>query len=151
MSPWIWFGLALVLGIIELMSTTFILLWVAIAAVVTGLLSFPMHFFDWQLIVFVVLSVVLLMMTRPLVKRWRSAGSSTYRSSVQDLEGKEGVVMARIANGQAGMVRIEGQVWSARAHHPEQVFERGETVCVREADGVYLQVERMHRQDENGN
>jgi len=143
MSVWVWLGVALVLGIIELMSTTFILLWVAIAAVATGILSIPAHSFAAQLIVFVVLSVILLMVTRPLVKRWRQTGITTYRSNVQALEGDEGVVMTRVTADVAGMVRIDGQVWSARAANMADIYERGERVRVLTAKSAFLTVERV--------
>lgn len=142
MSPFVWLGLALVLGIIELMSTTFILLWVAIAAVVTGILSFPMQAFAWQLALFVVLSVILLLATRPLVRRWRTPSKVTYLSNVQALEGETGIVVSRIAGGQAGLVRIDGQVWSARADDPALQLEKGEWVKVRSAKSAFLIVER---------
>lgn len=126
----IWFIVALILGVIELMSTTFILLWVAIAAAVTGLISLFAHSFELQLLVFVVLSIILLLLTRPLVKRWRNAGTSRFKSSVEELVGEQGIVVTRGVGEKAGVVRVGTEVWSARCEDSEEPLDRGERVVV---------------------
>ncbi len=130
MGSLIWLILAVVLGAIELMSTTFILLWVAIAALITGLLGLLVHSFGAQLSVFAVLSVILLLLTRPLVRRWRGTGASTYQSNVQQLVGEQGIVVTRLSGGRTGMVRVGNDVWSARGDLSDTQMEPGERVRV---------------------
>ena len=71
MSSLLWIGLAIVLGIIELMSTTFVIMWIAIAGVITGIIGFFIPNFLIQVIVFTLISIVLLLITRPLVKKFK--------------------------------------------------------------------------------
>ena len=143
MGALVWLVLAVVLGAIELMSTTFILLWVAIAALVTGLLGLLVHSFVAQLGVFAVLSVVLLLLTRPLVRRWRNAGAPTYQSNVQRLVGEQGIVVTRLAGGKAGMVRVGNDVWSARGELSDIQLEPGERVRIVAVRSALLIVSKI--------
>jgi len=148
MGSLVWLILAVVLGAIELMSTTFILLWVAIAALVTGLLGLLVHSFAAQLSVFAVLSVVLLLLTRPLVRRWRNTGTSTYQSNVQQLVGEQGTVVSRLSGGKTGMVRVGNDVWSARSELSDVQMEPGERVRVVAVRSALLIVSKVSQEQQ---
>lgn len=143
MSSFVWIILAVILGVIELLSTTFILLWVAFSAFVTGILSLFLHVFGIQLLVFIFLSIILLILTRPLVKRWRGSPTSTYQSNVQRLVGEEGVMVSKIMEGKTGMVRVGNETWSARGEFPEAIVERGDRVLVVAVKSSLLIVRRV--------
>jgi len=130
MGPLIWFVLALLFGVIELLSMTLILLWVAVAALATAVLSFGAHSFAVQMSMFVVLSIILLIATRPLVRRWRGASTASFKSNIQQMTGQEGVITTPIKGGRTGVVRVNGETWSARGHSPDDTFVQGERVVV---------------------
>lgn len=88
MPWWIWLIVAGVLGIIEVSTVTFVLLWIAIGAVVTAVFS-PLISSAWgQLLLFAVVSLILYWATRPLVKKWKN--KRKYVNPVESLVGKTG-------------------------------------------------------------
>ena len=51
--------------------------------------------------------------------------------------GKQATVLERIANGEGvGCVRLDGEVWTARAYDDDETFEAGTRVQVIEIRGA---------------
>ncbi|MFE0705047.1 NfeD family protein [Streptomyces sp. NPDC058872] len=87
-----------------------------------------------QVLVFVVVSVALIAVVRPIAARHRDA-SPGLSSGVDALKGKHAVVLERVdSNG--GRIKLAGEVWSARTLDTGQSFEPGEEVDVVEIDGA---------------
>ena len=101
------------------------------AAVTSWLVSWPI----WaDGVVFLVVSVLLLVSVRPVLRRRLAAGSG-FQSGVQALEGKTALVLDRIV-GRDGRVRLDGEVWTARPFTDGDVYEPGEQVTVMRIDGA---------------
>lgn len=64
----------------------------------------------------------------------------TVHSNVDALIGRQGLVQKRIANHEAGMVKVEDEVWRALPSGGAGPFEVGALVTVESVDGVTLQV-----------
>ncbi|SFU91041.1 NfeD family protein [Alicyclobacillus macrosporangiidus] len=136
MAWWIWLIVAFAIGIVEVATFTFVLLWIALGAFVTAILS-PLIGSVWgQLLLFAVVSAVLLVATRPLVRRWRQR--RTYPERREAMIDKRGVVVKEAQPGAFAMVRVQGELWSARSGHP---LRRGQAVVVRDATATVLTVE----------
>ncbi|WP_029422612.1 NfeD family protein [Alicyclobacillus macrosporangiidus] len=136
MAWWIWLIVAFAIGIVEVATFTFVLLWIALGAFVTAILS-PLVGNLWgQLLLFAAVSVVLLVATRPLVRRWRQR--RTYPERRETMIDKRGVVVKEAQPGAFAMVRVQGELWSARSRHP---LRRGQAVVVRDATATVLTVE----------
>lgn len=91
-------------------------------------------FGEWS--AFLVVSVALLMGLRPLARSHRRMPAQV-RTGTAALVGKSGVVLERIANHEgAGLVRIDGETWSARAYDEDQVIESGRQVQIVEIRGA---------------
>jgi membrane protein implicated in regulation of membrane protease activity len=59
------------------------------------------------------------------------------RTGAAALIGRQGIVLERIANAEgAGCVKIDGEVWTARALHDDQVIEKGKQVEVVQIRGA---------------
>lgn len=142
MSAWTWILIGVILGAIELGTTTFVLMWIAIAALCTGFISFLWPNFTVQVSLFAVLSIALLLLTRPLSKRLRNR-KTTYVSNVGRLVGEQGLVTERMADGQPGTVRVGSEVWTARADPLDDVIESGEWVAVIAAESATLRVRKL--------
>ena len=142
MSPWVWIFLGIVLGIIEMTSTTFVILWIAVAALLTGITGFVMHNFVEQVIIFAILSIILLIVTRPLAKRYKKRGSK-YSSNVEQLVGEKGIVISKVAAGKTGMVRVGSDMWSARGEDAAESMEVGEWVQVKAVHSSILIVGKL--------
>ncbi|CAM4002213.1 NfeD family protein [Alicyclobacillus pomorum] len=133
---WTWLIAAFVIGIVEVMTFTFVLLWIAIGAFLTALLT-PFIPSAWvQMLIFAVVSVVLLVVTRPLVRKWKQR--RIIPSRMESMVGQRGVVIAEAKPGAFATVRVQGDLWSARS---EYALRAGQEVAVSEATSTILTVE----------
>ncbi|MCB5907353.1 NfeD family protein [Streptomyces pinistramenti] len=87
-----------------------------------------------QVLVFVVVSVALIAVVRPLANRHRTQ-SPGLASGIDALKGKTATVLERVDEG-GGRIKLGGEVWSARAFDTEQVYEPGQKVDVVEIEGA---------------
>ena len=140
---WEWLIIAAVLGAVEMASVTFVLLWIAIAAAVTAVLTPFVHPWWMQGLIFAILSLVLFIATRPLVRRWRQS-SGHYESHLETRANRSGVVVSGGAPGTFATIRVEGELWSATC---EQPLTAGDHVIVRHAEGTVLRVELAEGED----
>lgn len=139
LGPQHWLVLGLVLLIAEMASGTTYLLWPAVAAFATALISF-LGFTNWiaDMAIFAALVILLTLLGRPLVQRWRQEGAASglnERSAA--LIGTRGVITV-FANG-AGQVKVNDTVWRAVS---EEALEPGQTVTIDAVDGATLKVKR---------
>jgi membrane protein implicated in regulation of membrane protease activity len=139
---WIWLIIAFGIGIIEVTTFTFVLLWIAIAALITAILT-PVVPSIWvQLLLFVVVSTALLFATRPLARKWRQ--TRTYPSRYETMQGKVGVVVTEAQPGAFGTARVEGELWSTKCDHPLRV---GQQVVVTSSTATVLTIEPIEERD----
>lgn len=141
---WFWLSLAIALLVIELSTTQFVSIWFAIGAGVTSLIKaiFTDIGVIWQAMIFVLISAVLLIATRPFVKRFLHKKGKDSETNLELVLGKEAIVVEEINNIKGeGAIKINGLVWSARSSDNSQIPV--DTVVVfKEIDGVKAIVER---------
>ncbi|MER8187046.1 NfeD family protein [Kitasatospora sp. NPDC094015] len=87
-----------------------------------------------QFLVFVGVSVALLVLVRPVAYRLLQKGPEI-RTGVDALPGASAVVQERV-DGQGGRIKLNGEIWSARALNPGSVYEPGQQVDVVEIQGA---------------
>jgi membrane protein implicated in regulation of membrane protease activity len=140
LGPQHWLVLGLILLIAEMASGTTYLLWPAVAAFATALLSWLAPT-DWivEIGVFAVLILVLTYFGQPIVKRWRNENAATgLNERSTTLIGTRGVV-SNFANG-VGSVKVGDTIWRATS---DEALEAGQPVEVASVDGVTLKVKRV--------
>ncbi|PRH77501.1 hypothetical protein C6N75_19970 [Streptomyces solincola] len=103
----------------------------AIAGAVTAALGFGVVA---QVLVFVVVSVALIAVVRPIAARHRDARPQ-HATGVDALRGRQAVVLERV-DGDGGRIKLAGEIWSARALDADAVYEPGQKVDVAEIDGA---------------
>ncbi|MGW0122816.1 NfeD family protein [Streptomyces sp. NPDC003327] len=103
----------------------------AVAGAVTAALGFGVV---PQVLVFAVVSVALVAVVRPIAARHRGdrAGTAT---GVDALKGRQALVLERV-DAHGGRIKLNGEIWSARALDTGQTFEPGEQVDVVDIDGA---------------
>lgn len=139
LGPQHWLVLGLVLLIAEMASGTTYLLWPAVAAFITALVSLA-GLSNWvaELAVFAVLVIVLTAFGRPLVQRWRNeSGAVGLNERSLSLVGTRGVITV-FANG-VGSVQVQDTIWRATS---DDALEAGQPVVVDGVDGSTLKVKR---------
>ncbi|MFE0653312.1 NfeD family protein [Streptomyces sp. NPDC059534] len=103
----------------------------AVAGAVTAALDFGVVA---QVLVFVVVSVALIGVVRPIAARHRDRGPGL-ATGVDALKGRQAVVLERV-DGNGGRIKLAGEIWSARTLDTGQSFEPGEQVDVVDIDGA---------------
>ncbi len=134
---WIWLGLVIVFCIFEACTTSLTTIWFAggaMVAFVLALFKVP----EWiQMVVFVVVSVALLVLTRSFVMKILKVGNA--KTNIDSIIGQKATVVTDIDNSKdTGMVVVKGQKWSARAKDFDAVIPEGATVEIMEISGVKL-------------
>ncbi len=141
----IWTGLMVVLAAAELMSLDLVLLMLAAGAgvgVLTALLGLPVVA---QVVLALATSVAMLALVRPgIAKRLHSGPELTLGHDA--LVGKQGVVVAEVS-ADAGQVRINGELWTARAYDETQVIPAGARVDIFQIKGATAMVHEIPRLD----
>ncbi|WP_318581499.1 NfeD family protein [Bacillus paranthracis] len=139
MAAWvIWFIIAGILFIAEMLSITFYMLWLGIGAVVGGLIAlFVPEALLLQVIVGGIVSLTLTFFTKRISKNFREAKGFT--DTVDMLAGKKGIVMKAITNEANGIVKVDGDTWTAIADDP---IDAGEKVIVIKRHSTILQVKK---------
>ena len=143
MWMWVWFGLALLFVVVELCTIDLVAVWFAISALILGVIAaiFTELQFGWQALIFVVLSFVLFLATRPFVKKFmkRRRGQET---NLELVIGYTARVVETIDNSrEAGAAKINGLIWTARSVDGS-IIEVDELVLVKDIIGNKLIVEK---------
>lgn len=133
-------------GVLEAATVQLVSIWFmggAAAAYLTASFGFD---YTAQITVFVLVSAVLLLLTRPLVKK-RLEKTKT-ATNADSLIGKETLVTDDISNiNEKGSVKIGGVIWAARSLSGEDI-PAGQTVTVEKIEGVKLIVSKKERIDD---
>lgn len=131
----IWLVFALGLAGAEALTGDMFLLMLAGGALAAGGSSWLM---DWPVwadgAVFLVVSVLLLALVRPALRRKLTAGKGL-PEPVKALEGKSALVLDRVAQHE-GQVKLDGEIWTARPYNDNDVYEPGDHVTVMHIDGA---------------
>ena len=137
MDPWVlWLIAAVVLAIGEIATMGFFMAPFAAGALVAAVTSGAGAGTAINLIVFLVVSMVALGALRPVARSHRRQPALS-RTGTAALVGKNATVLERIANNEGvGCVRIDGEVWTARAFMEEETYEAGTRVQVVEIRGA---------------
>ena len=135
-----WIVLAVTLGIIEACTVNLVTIWPAISALFVAILASIGVGQTAQSVIFIVISAILLALTRPLVKRISS--KKFVATNADRIIGAEGIVIKRIDPIEnSGQVKVMGQVWSAKTNDGT-VIEENEFVTVSALEGVKVIVKK---------
>ena len=138
---WLWILAALVSGIIEVMSVSFVFLMLAIGALAAGIAAACGANLMVQLIVFIVVSVALLVVLRPFLKGRIERSNNYVPSNTDRLIGKTAYVTETVGE-RHGRIQFTGGEWSARTEGPE--LPVGAEVRVDRIDGATAVVSALN-------
>ena len=139
MQEMAWLILLAICLLIEAMTLGLVTIWFgggALAAFVVALFTDNVVA---QVIVFLLVSFLLLIFTRPVAARYINAKRT--KTNVDSLVGQQGRVTEQIDNFKGtGVVYLNGLEWTARAEKDE-IIEAGKAVTVKKITGVKVIVE----------
>ena len=134
----VWLISFLILLFIEVITINLVTIWFALgslAALITTTLTDNVNI---QVIVFIVVSAVSLIITKPLVSKLRKRNITP--TNLDRVIGKEGVVIKEISKNAYGEVKVGGSVWTATS---TKNIKKDSQVKVLKIDGVKLVVEKI--------
>jgi len=137
MDAWvIWILVAVAFGVGEVLTTTFVLAPFSAGALVAALVAAIGGGAVGSWATFIVVSLLMLWVVRPIA-RSHLRTPAQLRTGTAALIGRRAIVLERIANDEGvGCVRIDGEVWTARAYDDDSVIEAGTPVQVIEIRGA---------------
>lgn len=143
MTPFYWLIALAVLLVIEIITLGLTTIWFAggaLVAFVLALFNVPLLV---QIAVFLVVSILLLVFTRPVVEK--KLNGSRIKTNVNSMVGKEGRVTETIDNfNQKGIVVINGLEWTARSSSDDLIIPEGSRVVINEIKGVKVFVSPLN-------
>jgi membrane protein implicated in regulation of membrane protease activity len=141
----VWLAAMIALLIVEAMVPGLVSIWFALgalAAMISAALGAPLWL---QVLWFFLISVVSLLLTRPLARKVVNA--RTVRTNADMAIGQDCVVTEKIDNlRETGAVKLGGKIWTARMAKPDGRAEKGEILRVLRIEGVKLIVEEKPEQ-----
>ncbi|MGE9984665.1 NfeD family protein [Desulfovibrio sp. SGI.169] len=150
-APLLWFLLGLVFLFVELMAPTLVLIFFSAGAWVTAcaaLLDIPP---DWQLVLFILVSLLTLLLLRRHLRavfggrarRAADADADAQGGHAPDhpLTGRVGVVSKTLRPGEVGEVSIDGSFWRAVAETEIHAGRAVRVLGARPGDALLLRVD----------
>ena len=139
----IWLIIAGVCFIVEMATVGFFIFWFGVGALFSMIVSiFIPESIPIQCAVFVITSVILLFLTKPLVNKFTKKDKKIDTNSYSII-GKTGIVTQDINPiHSVGLVKVSGEVWSAKTIDGS-IIEKGQEVKVVKIDGVKVVVEKL--------
>lgn len=127
----------------EIFTVSFLLFWPGVGAFLAFLTSLilPENLVA-QVLVFVVSTVLMIVFTKPLVKKFFKSKDDTSMNNSAVL-GKKGIVVKPITDeSPVGQVKVNGELWSAIKTEKDKPIKAGESVIIEKIDGVKLLVRK---------
>lgn len=141
----IWLGLFILLLVIEIITVGLTTIWCAagaLAALAANVLGADLII---QIIIFLAVSVVLLIFTRPWAEK--HLNRKRVRTNYEREIGKVIRITEKVDNlNQTGKSVVDGQEWTVRSKNDSEIFEAGALARVAAVSGVKLIVEKCEEE-----
>lgn len=142
-----WLILFAILIIIELITVALTTIWFALGALAACLAAALGANYVIQVVVFTVVSLILMLVFRPLSVKFLKVGKEKTNTDV--LVGKTARVTQEINNfTQTGTVYVRGLSWTARSSNDE-IIPEGSKVVIEKISGVKLLVKMEIEKEED--
>lgn len=126
---YVWLIVVVLLTIAEIMTVNLTTIWFVISGLVAIGLSFVTDNFLIQFGVFVSLGIILLIVTKPLVKKFLA--SKDAKTNFDRIIGMTGIVVKDIDDINSGEVKVDGKIWTSISDEPIKVNEKVEILEIR--------------------
>lgn len=145
-GSWIWLSILILCCIVEALTFTLTAIWAAIAAVPMIFIAKTPLPFQWQLLIFAVLTVLLIIFTRPFAVKKLKNGS--VKTNVDTMVGEEVLVTKNIDDFSKGEVKAKnGVIWSATSVDGKSI-SKGTKCIIVSVEGNTLKIKEIKGDDE---
>lgn len=140
---YIWLIAAGVFFIAEIATVGFMIFWLGIAALITCVVSLFTSNLVIQMAVFVILSAILLLFTRPLINKFVNKKEPELLTNAFSIIGKEATVVKSFDEvSKLGQIQVGSETWTA-VSKDDELLKEGDIVKVEDIDGVKAVVTRL--------
>lgn len=140
MATIFWLIAFVVLLIIEIITLGLTTVWFALGAIAAFLAAYVGASTTVQVIVFLIVSIVLLVFTRPIAMKFFN--QKRERTNAESLIGQKALVLEKIDSIHGvGKVIVNGMEWSAKTEESMEI-EKDTIVSIKGIQGVKLIVEK---------
>ena len=140
----IWLIIAILLVILEICTAAFGSICFAIGAAVAAIAAGLGTGLTWQILIFVVVSMLTFIFLRPFMLKFMDRKSKDVKTNADALVGKRAVVSERIDASQlTGRVAVDGDDWKA-VSEDGSVIEKGTPVEIVKLDSIILTVKAIN-------
>ena len=144
--PFIWIGFAVLMAVCEAFTSQLVSIWFVLGSVCAAITSIFTDSILIQTSVFLVVTLVSLLVTRPLINKWKQKKGVT-STNADRLIGKIGIMLSDIEDVQkVGQVKVEGEIWTAKSQYAP--ISKDSKVKVLSIEGVKLIVEPTENTEE---
>jgi len=138
----LWMIIFIALIILELSTVNMVSIWFAIGALSSFILSFWITDLTWQILTFIIVSLISLLLTRGFVRKVR--GKKPEATNLDRVIGKIGIVTEEVEKLEPGEVKVDGKRWSAISTEKIKVGSKVEILSI---DGVKLNVKEIKEEN----
>jgi membrane protein implicated in regulation of membrane protease activity len=139
MELWsIWLIIGVILLIVEMLTFTFYLLWLGIGAIVAAAVAwFAPDAIMVQILAGCIAALILTYFTKPLTRRFRA--SRGFKDVIDEMVGKQGIVLEAIEPEKHGIVKVGNETWSASSN---EYLAKDEIIIVLERGNTVVKVQK---------
>lgn len=132
---WIWIAIIVLAIVIEVISEQLISIWFVPGAIIATFLDYFGIKLIWQILVVLVLAAIGIVIARVFLAD--KIAARIQKTNIDAIIGERCIVTERIDNyAGCGLVKIKGQIWSARGVGENDVYEIGSVLHVVAIEGV---------------
>ncbi len=133
--PSFWLILFVIFVIAEALTVGLVSVWFCAGAICAFVAAKAGTSVYVQVIVFFVVSVALLVLTRPFVRYVLKVKAEP--TNLDRIIGQRVAVTEKIDNSaETGAIKYDGKIWTARSLYSDKVFNKGDFVTVEKIEGV---------------
>ena len=132
---YVWFLIAVVLGIIEISTTNLVSIWFVVSSLISMIVSKFTDNLYIQIVIFVVIVILLMPLSKKIYSKIKSNNTKT---NIDRIIGMKGIVTEDITKDNIGEVKVDGKKWTAMA---KEKIAKGKKVKILKIEGVKLLVE----------
>jgi len=137
----LWIGIMIALLVIEGLTMNLTTIWLAIGSLAAFFATLMGAGGVWQFAVFVIVSSVMVVFTRPVVKNYVAV--KYQKTNSDSLIGRTARVIEPIDNSlEKGTAFLDGKEWTARTENEGVTFNEGDMAVVTDIVGVKLIVSK---------
>jgi len=143
-----WLVVLVVLILIEVATYNLTTIWFACGSLVAGIVSIFGVPFKYQVMVFVVVSLLILILLKPSLDKFFN--QKRLKTNYEGIIGLSAKVIETVDNNAAkGVAILNGQEWTARAVSDDMIIEAGSKAKIIKISGVKLILTTDEHKDNN--